>query len=170
MITDEELKQRFMDKVYIEPNSGCWLWEGATTVGYGSFYKDRKSNLAHRVSYEMFVGEIPNSDSYHGMCVLHKCDIPSCVNPDHLFIGTQADNMHNMISKERSGSIGSDSNFAKLNEFQIRVIKRLLSFNTMKQHEIGRLFEVHQCAISRIKNKKRWSHIEIKEEYQCLQF
>ncbi len=76
--------------------SGCWEWTGSLTEGYGSF--DHRK--AHRVSWEMHNGPIPQGAGAHGTCVLHKCDNPSCVNPTHLFLGTNRDNA---IDRERKG-------------------------------------------------------------------
>ncbi len=86
-----------------EPNSGCWLWTGSlTSGGYGCCWWDGKQTNAHRFSWLAYRGEIPS-----GQLVLHKCDMPSCVNPDHLFLGTAADNMRDMVAKgrKRGGAI-----------------------------------------------------------------
>lgn len=92
----ENLAARFMDKVIPVPEAGCWLWAGSTTkAGYGRFQVGRRPREAHRVSWELFVGDIGN---YH---VLHKCDVRSCVNPSHLFLGTHEDNMLDMAAKGR---------------------------------------------------------------------
>ena len=84
------------------PEGGCWIWMGyVDSLGYARFQipKTQIMTSAHRASYEAFVGSIPK-----GLCVLHKCDNPSCVNPTHLFIGTQLDNMRDKCSKGRHSS------------------------------------------------------------------
>jgi len=96
--------ERFMDMVMPEPNSGCWLWTGYVDCswGYGQvpFRGDKYGGrTAHRVSYVLFVGAVPE-----GMLVLHKCDVRCCVNPDHLFVGTHRDNQQDKCRKGRHGN------------------------------------------------------------------
>lgn len=79
-----------------EPNSGCFLWFGSTTTGgYGRLGVKGKLKLAHRVAYECAFGDPGDLD------VLHKCDVPCCINPDHLFLGVHAENMADMVAKKR---------------------------------------------------------------------
>lgn len=79
------------------PIAGCWLWLKAKKLdGYGNLKYNKKVCIAHRVSYEVFVGNIPPNT-----LVLHTCDVPSCINPHHLFLGTQSDNMNDMVQKGR---------------------------------------------------------------------
>lgn len=79
----------------------CWHWTGAgARSGYGRFRIARKSKLAHRMAYELYVGNIPI-----GMQVCHKCDHPTCVNPSHLFLGTQKTNIADAIAKQRHGKM-----------------------------------------------------------------
>ena len=95
---------RLMEKTIPEPNSGCWIWLGVVRnsgyglIGVGSDVDGtRTMKSVHRVAYEEFVGEIPT-----GLYVLHRCDNKLCVNPEHLFVGTQADNMRDMHIKGRN--------------------------------------------------------------------
>lgn len=95
--------ERFMNFIEFEPNTGCWIWTGyCSKNGYGQFGLGSKRNntnktvKASRFSYEIFVGQIPE-----GVEVLHKCDFPPCVNPDHFFLGTGQDNMNDMSLKRR---------------------------------------------------------------------
>lgn len=94
-------KQRFMSRVSPEALTGCWLWTGAMQHGYGKIRVVMKDVRAHRASWEIHNGPIPD-----GMCVLHKCDTPLCVNPAHLFLGTQQENIADKQSKGRTGGTG----------------------------------------------------------------
>jgi len=93
----KSIVDRFEEKFTPEPNSGCWLWEASRNhKGYGNF-RMTHIYLAHRASYALYKGAIPE-----GLCVLHKCDVPACVNPDHLFLGTHLDNAVDRMEKGRS--------------------------------------------------------------------
>lgn len=94
--------ERFWSRVDVRGPDECWLWTSGTWKGYGKVYRDGKRIPAHKFSYELENGEVPD-----GLHVLHHCDNPSCVNPSHLFAGTHKDNMHDMIAKGRSPVIGT---------------------------------------------------------------
>lgn len=87
-------------------DSPCWLWTaGKSSTGYGNLRVGGKLIKTHRVSWIINRGQIPHDGSYHGICVLHCCDNPACVNPGHLFLGTNTDNIHDMTAKGRHFSI-----------------------------------------------------------------
>ena len=91
------MEERFFQKV--NKTDSCWLWTGSlTSRGYGCFGVAGKTTAAHRYSYQIHTGEIPQ-----GLIICHSCDVPSCVNPEHLWAGTYADNMKDMVSKDRHG-------------------------------------------------------------------
>jgi len=99
------VKERFEDKVMPITETGCHIWTaGVDTSGYAMISIKGRSVKASRVSYEMYVGEIPKGYGYHGTCVLHKCDNRLCVNPDHLFLGSQKDNVLDMVKKNRQAT------------------------------------------------------------------
>lgn len=94
------LEKRFWEKVAYARNWKCWLWIGSkNNMGYGRINIKGKIKLAHRVAYELNIGEIPK-----GKFLLHTCDTPLCVNPKHLLIGTQKDNLQDMSKKGRWGN------------------------------------------------------------------
>lgn len=117
-LTSEEIR-RFWDKVAKTP--ACWLWTASKTgSGYGKFSVKRRLHPAHRVSWSLHYGTIPP-----GMFVLHRCDVPACVRPGHLRVGTPRENTQDMMQKGRHAcNGGGDSNSeAKLTWDQVRAIR-----------------------------------------------
>lgn len=86
--------KRFWDKVIVLDSESCWIWKSSTDGKYGTFSLKNRLIKAHRFSYELSNGKIPEG---HDIC--HKCDNPRCVNPTHLFLGTRLDNVRDMIKK-----------------------------------------------------------------------
>lgn len=152
-----QLAERFWAKV--EKGPGCWLWRGATTHGgYGVIGKGRatEGNIrAHVLSYELTHGEIPE-----GLEVCHTCDNPPCVRPDHLFLGTQKDNVLDAISKGRQINPpikrGEDHGMVKLTTTQVLQIREELKAGN-RQTDIAEHYNVTQAAISLIKLGKKWA-------------
>ena len=146
---------RFFDKFTPVPESGCWLWTASTSRGYGQISAGHGASphKAHRLSWRIHRGEIPE-----GMDICHKCDTPSCVNPDHLFVGTAADNIRDMDRKGRrvnNQSKGEAHPMRKLSDDQVRAIRA----DTRSQRAIGMAYGIHQTLVSLIKRRKNWSHI-----------
>ena len=133
----------------VKKTETCWLWTGSTTRGYGKLDGRR---YAHRVSYELAHGQIPV-----GFCVLHRCDTPACVRPDHLFLGTDADNVRDMISKNRH-SFGSRNGQAKLTARQVRTIRRLRREGVPAQ-TLRVTYRVSRELIDAIVRRARWKHV-----------
>lgn len=165
-----ELVERFWRSVSPEPNTGCWLWSaGCTGTGYGALTFKGKFIQAHRLAWEILRTPIPVVGSYHGICVLHRCDTPPCVNPDHLFLGTVADNNSDRSAKGRSSNLsgpghpnfgregrGGETNPAsKLTLGSVREIKARLASGE-KQDDIAAAYGVKQPTISNIKTGATW--------------
>lgn len=135
--------------------NGCWLWKGAIGKnGYGALNVNGKVILAHRYSFILHHEKIPK-----GLFVCHKCDIRNCVNPEHLFLGTNHDNVKDMIKKGRKNPVkGSASPSAKLNEEKVKQIKQFLK-EGMRSPELAKLFNIGKRQIIYIKNNQSWKHI-----------
>lgn len=145
------LDERFWSKVQTADSDVCWEWQGATTAnGYGAYW-DGKALYAHRVSWELEFGDIPEE-----LCVLHHCDNPGCVNPKHLFLGTKADNTADMVAKGRQAR-GSRNGMAKLNEANVLKIRELLKQGCLTQVSISEMFGVARNVISQVSTGKRWA-------------
>ena len=144
------MKDRFLNSFEMITESGCWVWGGSVNEsGYGQMTWKNRSYSAHRFSYQQFVGSIPES-----MCVLHQCDVPSCVNPNHLFLGTNQDNMKDKVSKERQAK-GEKQGSAKLTTVQVMEI--LGSNNTFAA--LANKYGVQATTVANIKKRKTWVHI-----------
>lgn len=144
------LDDAFFSKVEMIPLLGCWLWTGAlSTKGYGSIRRDGRTRTASVLSYQMHRGEIP-----FGLCVLHRCDIPSCVNPEHLFLGTQKENVEDRDRKGRGapGLRGEMHPSAKLTAEDVAKIRSSAESSVA----LGRLYGVSKTQILRIRKNITW--------------
>lgn len=161
MITDSD-KARFWSKV--DKTEDCWIWTANKNKwGYGRLRMgkrglDYRNELAHRLSWKISYGYIPP-----GLCVLHRCDNPPCIRPDHLFLGTHLDNARDRISKGRGFIKGSQfinprRCGQKLNPEGVRAIRLLLAAGQTHK-EIARKTGVSDCLVSKIRNRKIWSHV-----------
>lgn len=151
------LQQKIFDNTVKVTESGCWIWMlSVSHDGYGKMKFKYKTLSAHRASYMAYVGDIPK-----GMLVCHVCDVKTCVNPSHLFIGTYKDNTQDMIRKGRapvrSGTsvCGEESPRAKLTESQAKEI----FYSQKKYREIALEYGISHGLIGAIKKKKKWKHI-----------
>lgn len=128
----------------------CWEWTGSclASFGYGSFYVNSIQIRAHRYSWQLAYGEIPNN-----LWVLHKCDNPKCVNPFHLFLGTTQDNTEDKVSKNRSAR-GEKSGMHKISNQDAELIRNRYAYEKITQLELGKEFGLHQSEISRIIHRK----------------
>lgn len=157
-------ENRFWNKV--DKSGGpdaCWLWSvGKNDKGYGMFLIDGQRIRAHRIAWALSKGSIPNDDSYHGLCVLHRCDVPACCNPSHLFLGTNADNVADRESKHRNCP-GEVNVSAKLTNKQALEIRALYSVGDTTYNKLASQFGVSKITIKSIIRRETWKHLHGKE-------
>jgi len=137
--------------------SGCHLWTGAKTNGYGVMGVGRATAKAHRVAWELAHGPVPV-----GLFVCHRCDVRSCCNIAHLFLGTQLENMRDCVAKGRqsrgNGLRGEAHPLAKLTDDGVREIRRRLA-NGETGRAVAAAFGVPATTISQIKHGQQWKHV-----------
>ena len=154
----------------------CWLWMASRNrKGYGGFRIGRRIFKTHRIAWTLANGSIPHDGSHNGICACHRCDNPSCVNPAHLFLGTNAQNNKDKESKGRGNPARGDKNGArihpermlrgeaqtnsKLKTEQAIGIRALYDTGRFTQKELADTFNVSRTLISFIINRKAWRHI-----------
>jgi len=177
--SQEPLSTRFWRQV--RKTNTCWVWTGTChSNGYGQVYvggEGYKKLLAHRASWILMKGEIPP-----GVFVLHHCDNKRCVNPKHLFLGSQKDNIQDMLEKRRHGfwlhpdspargdkngarlyperlTRGENLWSAKLSEEDVKEIRRLYAAGILTQKSLRERYEVCKSTIQAILNRKTWKHV-----------
>lgn len=139
---------RFMKKVVLDEESNCWVWTACkNSDGYGHFGVGPSTpGKAHRVSYELFRGPIPD-----GQMVCHKCDNPSCVNPEHLFLGSGQDNMDDRQAKGRTAR-GVRNGKSKITPEIARYIRR----SPLSERKIARELGVHRGTVNAVRSGRTW--------------
>ena len=149
----KSLKKRFLAKFTQGTPSQCWLWTGAINAqGYGHVHDpDVGARRANRVSWEIFRGKVPV-----GMHVLHSCDVRACVNPNHLFLGTNLDNIKDRVKKGRSPNRrGASHPQAKLTERDVHEIRS----STASAYKLCKKYNVSPSHIYHIRWRRTWNHI-----------
>lgn len=154
-VQDLTTEERFWQKVNRQGDSDCWLWTSSVRGdGYGAFQVESTKQIsAHRYSYQLRHGEIPP-----GMVVMHSCDVPLCVNPNHLSLGTTAENAADASRKGRRLP-GSKNHQAKLDEKTVREIRTRYAAGGTTQRELALAYDVSPALIGHIVNRRSWRHI-----------
>lgn len=149
--------ERFWEKVLVGDADQCWEWTGAKALGYGRFNTGGGAGVidgAHRISYAMTYGGIPEN-----MHVLHKCDNRACVNPLHLFLGSNDDNIADKVAKGRQDR-GATSSLSKLTEAHVKIIRYV--GNAVSAKRFAAEFDVTACTIREIRRGvKSWKHVKV---------
>jgi len=140
---------RFMSHV-LKAESGCWLWTAfKMPSGYGNFRTPCRHELAHRAAYRIFCGDLePGKD------VMHSCDYSSCVNPEHLTLGTRRDNMIDAKQKGRNAR-GITHGHSKLSESEVKEIRKAKG----TQRTIAGLYSISKTTVHEIKSGRKWAHL-----------
>lgn len=156
-LTKAQLVSYLTDHFVTVTATGCWELPIARhdSSGYPQIYHNHRQLAGHRLFYTVLVGEIQD-----GMCCLHKCDNRACVNPDHLFLGTHADNMADKTAKGRArGARGEHHYRSRLTENDVREIRRLAS-SGIYQKDIARRYSIRQGTVWAAISRKTWKHVE----------
>lgn len=165
--TERELSEYIRRNIVVS-QSGCWLWQGYLVRGYGVIMHNGIKDYVHRISFRLFAGVVPG-----GLCVLHKCDNPQCVNPDHLFLGTKAVNNRDKCQKGRahtpSGAdhyyhkfpdkkpIGEKNGRALLTEKDVIEIRNRTD---KKAKDLAIEYGVRAITVREAKSGRTWAHIK----------
>ena len=155
MLASDEVRRRFWAKA--RKGEACWLWTGAQSSDkYGCFGLDGRTVAAHRVAWMLTNGPIPS-----GLLVCHSCDNPRCVNPDHLWLGTNADNARDRDQKGRCrarGLPGDRSTNHKLTSDRVTEIRRLVESGE-QQKDVAKRFGVHKATVNDLVLRKTWASV-----------
>lgn len=155
------LADRFNDQHIPVTETGCWLWTGRMTAnGYGTISDNYRSKSAHRVSYELHHGPVPD-----GAVVCHKCDVKACVNPSHLYAGTHKENYADARNRGRLRPRRGETNpRAKLTREQVLEIRASSEMGT----ELARRFGLSKSTVCQIRKGLRWKHLDESANHRRL--
>lgn len=181
-ISDSAMRVRLLERSIINTTTGCREWQRCRSPkGYGQLGFRGRQMHAHRASYEVFIGPIPA-----GLWVLHKCDNPPCINPEHLFLGTNADNVADKVAKGRATAPTGDAHYSRTNPERLargdrhgsklhperwrrgethgsakltETDVRAILASTDSCKSLGRFYGVSDVLISLIRRRKAWRHI-----------
>lgn len=158
-MNDEQYMQRkrhsFWARVNIGSGEECWEWQGGKYhFGHGATTLRGRPAKAHRVAWELSRGPLPA-----GAYLLHKCDNPPCCNPAHLFVGTQADNMADMVKKKRH-SHGEKRTLAKLTDERVRDMRFLAETLPVSRRALAAAFGVSPKCVTLVLARQAWKHVE----------
>jgi len=149
------ISEKFLSKFIVNDDTGCWEWKGAGGKRYGLFWHNKKQTRAHRYSFELYKGKIPE-----GMHVCHKCDNPRCVNPDHLWLGTHTENMEDKMKKGRCAGERSGKN--KVTEKQVLSIRKeyeVFGDKVEVKKRLSKKYGISRSTIGDIVKRRNWRHI-----------
>lgn len=148
--------ERFRERYKTNPKTGCWDWLSTKDRdGYGQFKLNGKQWKAHRLSWTLYLGEIPEK-----LFVCHRCDNPGCVNPEHLFLGTAMDNNRDTVEKGRDRKAsGKNNGHARITEIDVLEIRRLYATGDYTYNQLADVFGLKGSHVWKIVQKKLWRDI-----------
>jgi len=151
--------ERFLVRVEITPT--CWLWTGPQASGYGQLFFQGRKQVAHRIAWQLAHGAVPSD----GQCVLHRCDVPLCVRPSHLWLGSRLANMRDMARKGRAAKLYGNTHGAKRRTTaDYEAIRARVNEDGLSQAAVAREFGIHQTTVNKIVLGRMGGPIDSTEE------